>query len=84
MFVVCQLMNLPCALVHGRTKRGYQVWNMVRVDRRNWYHTDAAYDDKAGCKSEFQCKGLLSNDAEMRASHAWDPTEMPQAQKIRN
>lgn len=84
MFVVCQLMNLPCALVHGRTKRGYQVWNMVRVDRRNWYHTDAAYDDKAGCKSEFQCKCLLSNDAEMRASHAWDPTEMPHAQKIRN
>ncbi len=77
MYVVCRLMNVPCAMVHGRTEDGYQVWNLVRVDKLKWYHADAAFDDKADCKSEFQCKCLLRTDDEMRTTHAWDPAEMP-------
>lgn len=83
MYVVCELMNVPCAMVHGRTEDGFQVWNLVRVDMRKWYHADAAFDDKAGCKSEFQCKCLLRTDEEMRATHAWDPTEIPPTPKKR-
>lgn len=77
MYVVCQLMDVPCIMVHGRTEEGFQVWNMVRVDKLKWYHADASADDKAGCQSEFRCKCLFRTDKEMRATHAWDPAETP-------
>ena len=74
---IAKLMDVPCIMVHGRTEEGFQVWNMVRVDKLKWYHADAAADDKAGCQSEFRCKCLFRTDKEMRATHAWDPAETP-------
>lgn len=77
MYVVCELMNIPCLLVHGRTASGYQVWNMVQVGPNKWFHADSSFDDMRGYKSEYQCKCLLRTDEEMRTTHAWDPAETP-------
>lgn len=77
MYVVLNLMDLPCIMVHGRTKEGDHVWNMVRLNKRDWYHLDSMLDDYRGRKSEKTCQFFLQTDEVMREEHIWPATEYP-------
>ncbi len=75
MYVVCRLMDIPCHVVHGRTREEYHTWNMVCLGENKWYHLDATLDARAGHTSEHLCRYLLLADNKMKKTHAWDESE---------
>lgn len=77
LYVTLNLMDIPCIMVHGRTKARDHVWNMVRVNKREWYHVDSAQDDIDGKKSERELKYCMVRDDEVKEDHAWDREEIP-------
>lgn len=81
MYVVLNLMEVPCIMVHGRTKEGDHVWNMARINKRDWYHLDTMLDDYRGHKSEKKCQYFIQTDDKLREEHMWPVTEYPQTPK---
>lgn len=81
MYVTLNLAEIPCILVHGRasSEKSHhdQVWNMVRLSPRSWYHVDAALDDENGNGTGNSIQYCLTRDDEMTSSHAWDRQETP-------
>lgn len=81
MYVVLNMMDIPCIMVHGRLKTSCgcadQAWNLVRVNKREWYHANSAADDLENHKGEHEFKYCLRRDDEMKENHAWDREEIP-------
>lgn len=81
MYVVLNMVEIPCIMVHGRVKTCCtfhdQVWNLVRLTRREWYHADSAFDDENGNDSAQSIKYCLKRDDEVKGDHAWDVMEIP-------
>lgn len=82
MYVILNMSEIPCIMVHGRVKKSCCVqhdnaWNLVRVNRREWYHVDSGFDDELECKSDRDIKHCLLRDDEIKGNHAWDVYEIP-------
>ena len=82
MYVILNMAEIPCIMVHGRFKVSCccahdQAWNLVRINRREWYHVDAGGDDEKENNSEQNIAYCLRRDDEMKGDHSWDTGEIP-------
>lgn len=77
MQVLCEMMEIPCQLVHGRTRDALHAWNLVRWSGKRWYHADAAMDAAEGYTREYSWKHEQECDEDQLAEHAWYLDEHP-------
>lgn len=82
MYVILNMSEIPCIMVHGRAKVSCcnyhdHVWNLVRINRREWYHADAGFDDELENTGAQGIKYCLLRDDEIKGNHSWDVEEIP-------
>ncbi len=82
MYVILNMSEIPCIMVHGRAQVSCciyhdHVWNLVRINRREWYHADSGFDDELENTGAQGMKYCLLRDDEIKGNHSWDEEEIP-------
>lgn len=77
--VVYSLLKIPTLMVHGRTDKELQAWNMVQHLGKRWYHAVVAQDAEARIKHRHVTKWNRCGDVRMRKTHVWYEKEVPEA-----
>ena len=79
MYLMLNMLNIPCHIVVGKAKGGAHAWNLVQLEHGEWYHVDTTWDDpclpknRAVLRHTYFC---LSDD-EIRSDHTWNARQYP-------
>ena len=77
--VVFSLLKIKSLMVHGRTDKELQAWNMVQHLGKRWYHAVVAQDAEARTRHRHVTKWNRCGDERMRKTHVWYEDEVPEA-----
>ena len=76
MYVMLNVLDIPCKMVQGRDKVRERSWLLVHLNVRDWYHCDPYSEFFAD--SDDKEKYRISTDVDMAQDHVWDGEEHPQ------
>lgn len=83
MYLMLNMLNIPCHMVVGKAKGEAHAWNLVQLERGEWYHVDATWDDPCmpGKTSLLRHTYFCLSDDEIRSDHKWNARQYPATPK---
>ena len=79
MYLMLNMLNIPCHIVVGKAKSECHAWNLVQLEHGEWYHVDATWDDPCMPKKRQVLRHtyFCLSDDEIRGDHKWNARQYP-------